>query len=480
MQRLNLGFLLVPFVCTATAVADDDAPSAQTQPAAQEKKEPTTQPPFFRLDYSGDFWHSPGLTGDWGGERTKLAEKGISFNVETLNYVQGNARGGASTNDAFRYGGSSDYILQLDTWRMGLWPGGYIKVRGETRWGQGITQQVGAIAPPNFDALLPALEPNGVTTLTEYYIMQFLSEKFGVIAGQVDLSRLPGQNVFFSDPYSQFMNTALWQNLTGLTLVPYSAMTAGALYMPTKWLSGATLVVDSYGTANYSGFKTGFHAPNGTTFLQNLTLNIKPFGLDGHQRFNAAYSTRQGIALDDLDRLFLAGVAAPQYNRLNFPRYATVNGRAWRLPRLIQAAVSRAIEPEPTNSQNWALWYDFDQYFYQRSDDPTQGFGMFGSFGWSPGKLNPISEFYTIGLGGRGVIHERPRDRYGIGYYYINLSNEIPALMGLNAEQGVELFYNIEVTPWLHITPDFQIIMHPGGGDKDVALVYGLRMQVSL
>jgi porin len=101
--------------------------NAATAHAATSQPAP---PPFFRLDYSGDLLHRPALTGDWGGARSALAEKGISLNVETLNYTQGNAHGGRSTNGAFRYGGSADYILQLDTARMGLWPGGYVKIRG--------------------------------------------------------------------------------------------------------------------------------------------------------------------------------------------------------------------------------------------------------------------------------------------------------------------------------------------------------------
>jgi len=30
--------------------------------------------------------------------------------------------------------------------------------------------------------------------------------------------------------------------------------------------------------------------------------------------------------------------------------------------------------------------------------------------------------------------------------------------VSLDHEQGVELFYNAEVFPWLHVTPDLQII----------------------
>jgi porin len=479
---LRRRFLMVQRICVMLAIAccGAIAHGQSTQPAGKPPTSQPAQPPFFRLDYSGDFLHSPGLTGDWGGERTKLANKGISFNVETLNYTQGNAHGGRSTNDAFRYGGSSDYILQLDTYRMGLWPGGYFKVRGETRWGHGINDKVGSVAAANFDTLLPLPEPNGLTTLTEYYMMQFLSEQIGVIAGQVDLTRLPGGNVFTSDPYGAFMNTALWQNVASFAIAPYSAMTAGLIYMPTKWLTGATLVTDSYGMASFSGFESAFHSPQAVSILQSLTLNIKPFNLDGHQRFNFGYSTREHYESDDLGRLVLAGLPERPESRLYFPQAPEIAGRRWRLPSsLLRAAVKRAIAPDPTNSNNWAFWYDFDQYLYQSPEDPTQGFGLFGGFGFTSGAWFPVTQTYTLGLGGKGLIHERPRDRYGLGYYLLNFSNDFPAIIDVNVEQGVELFYNIEVTPWCHITPDVQMIMHPGGGDRDVALVYGLRMQVS-
>jgi porin len=109
---------------------------------------------------------------------------------------------------------------------------------------------------------------------------------------------------------------------------------------------------------------------------------------------------------------------------------------------------------------------------------------LFGKFGWSPGEVNPVESFYSLGVGGRGVIPTRDRDRFGVGYYMLNLTEDLPAFVGANAEQGVELFYNIEIAPWLHITPDLQVIIDPGGATdsraREPAIVYGLRMQMNL
>ena len=66
-------------------------------------------------------------------------------------------------------------------------------------------------------------------------------------------------------------------------------------------------------------------------------------------------------------------------------------------------------------------------------------------------------------------------------HYHANISDDIDPAFGLSSEQGVEAYYNIEITPWCHLSPDLQVIVDPGGTSKqDVAVVYGLRMQMSL
>ena len=63
----------------------------------------------------------------------------------------------------------------------------------------------------------------------EFTLLQFFSEKFGLIAGKIDLSVMPGQ--FYGDYRTQFANTGLNAPLAG-ALVPLSAFGVGAIYMP--------------------------------------------------------------------------------------------------------------------------------------------------------------------------------------------------------------------------------------------------------
>jgi porin len=78
-------------------------------------------------------------------------------------------------------------------------------------------------------------------------------------------------------------------------------------------------------------------------------------------------------------------------------------------------------------------------------------------------------------VGGKGVIPGREHDRYGFGFYYIDISN--PKLQGpfrtaklLRDEYGFEAFYNVAITPWLLLTPDIQVVR---GAQKDT-ITFGL------
>ena len=68
----------------------------------------------------------PRLTGDWGGLRDELGKKGIVFDVDLLMTPQVVTSGGRSTGGNFW--GNVDYTLNVDTQKLGLWPGGFFQV----------------------------------------------------------------------------------------------------------------------------------------------------------------------------------------------------------------------------------------------------------------------------------------------------------------------------------------------------------------
>jgi hypothetical protein len=116
--------------------------------------------------WGGDFWSRPRLTGDWGGVRDRLGKKGVAFDVDLLLTPQGVASGGRETDGELW--GNSEYTLNIDTGKLGLWPGGFLKFAAISGFGSRVVGASGALDPVNTGALLPALndETTGLTNAT--------------------------------------------------------------------------------------------------------------------------------------------------------------------------------------------------------------------------------------------------------------------------------------------------------------------------
>jgi len=158
-------------------------------------------------DYSGDLWTRSTLTGDWGGMRNELAKKGIVFKASVTEIYQGNFTDGSTGDEYWRNSGSADYEMDLDFGKLGLWPGGFLKVRGMSNYRKSINSVAGSLMPGNSDALFPW--PNGnYTGLTDFLFMQFLSEHFGLLAGKLNTLEGGDINEFAHDYKTQFLNAA--------------------------------------------------------------------------------------------------------------------------------------------------------------------------------------------------------------------------------------------------------------------------------
>jgi porin len=79
------------------------------------------------------------------------------------------------------------------------------------------------------------------------------------------------------------------------------------------------------------------------------------------------------------------------------------------------------------------------------------------------------------------MLPGRENDQFGIGYYYLDITDDLQPIVRQRLlrgqEQGVEAYYNFAVAPWLHVTPDLQII-DPARRGTDTAVVLGFRIKV--
>lgn len=387
------------------------------------------------------------LTGDWGGERTKLADSGITIDIDAIQSLQGVLHGGLERT--WKYGGSVDYELQFDFEKMGLWPGAFIDMRAEHQFGEFINGDTGAILGANADGLFP-LPGYRDLTLSKVVFTQFLSESFGVFFGKIDT--LDGDNNHFAGGRGKvnFMNQNFIFNPATIRTTPYSALGAGVVFVfPDVYaedpaiLSFAALGAD--GQPNTAGWDDDFEG--GTSYSIEFSHPTNFFNQPGKQLYGATYSNKDYTALDQDPRFILR----------------TLLGLG-------------TLEKE---EGSWSFYHNFHQYIFTEEADKTQGWGIFGRFGIADDETSPIEDFYSIGFGGKGLLEGRDQDKWGAGYFYAGLSDELPdaVLDSFGDSQGLEFFYNIEVTPYLQITPNLQII-NPSNENLDSAVILGARARV--
>jgi porin len=127
------------------------------------------------------------------------------------------------------------------------------------------------------------------------------------------------------------------------------------------------------------------------------------------------------------------------------------------------------------------LYFNFYQSLWVDPADENRTWGVFGQTGISDGNPNPTRYVLNGGVGGTSRIPGRSLDTFGVGFYYLGLSDSFKALAAPSAPQrdeyGAELFYNYAVTPWCRLTADIQAA-RPSTRAFDPVIIAGLRLQI--
>ena len=383
------------------------------------------------------------LTGDWHGARTHLFEHGLTLDLSTTQFYQGVAAGGLDR--AFVYGGRNDYFLTLDGEKAGLWPGLFVNLHGETRYGRSANLLTGALSPVNEYLNVPG-DRGTVWGLTGAKVTQHLSEDMQVYAGKINLLDDLRQPLTGATGLSGFLNLSLIFNPIFARTLPYSAFGAGLVYEPDGGPVFTLAVYDATDASATSVFDNFF--TNGAVIFGTAMLPTEFFGFAGHHAVEVAYSTG---------------------------RYTNFQKSPYLDP------VGDLVFPAAPKRGSWAVAYHVDQALWEAADDPDRVWGVFGRIGLADDNPNPIRWTAAAGVAGASPLPGREGDTFGVGYYYLGVSDVLRRsarpLTPLGAEHGVEAYYNARVTPWCHITPDVQVIA-PFERPVDTVLVLGVRARV--
>lgn len=376
-------------------------------------------------------WNSSRLTGEWGGLRSSLADKGLSFDLEYTSTYQGLLAGTGS--DDYKYGGKFDAFLNLDSSKMGLWEGGGVRTHFEYNHGDAEAFRGGVFFPVNSAQFTPLGVPEEVEA-TSVYFTQNVGDQSAIMLGKICALDLLRADPFFGGWGTQrFMNLAFVAPPSGV--VPPVFMGAVAS-IKTQLVSWNIMVFDPNDrTTDYLPddlFSDGVNISVSGNHLATLSGRKTKYTL------NTTYSTQEGADLSSLPSNLETKTKKGSYN----------------------------------------ISFQFLHNLQESADNPDAGWGFNIKAAIADGNPNAIKASVVGGIGGRALFFERPQDSFGLGYYFYDYSDHLrdsqDPSADFNNEQGLEVFYNYEVTPWLHITGDVQYI-NPAASSYDNAVIAALR-----
>jgi len=454
LVRLALALILAGDP-TAVSAAETEAPPVPAKASLM-----TLQPSLTPIsDYTGESPWSGACAlcfGEIGDQRQKLYDRGVALDLSLTQVPQGVVSGGR--DHTWKYGGNADYLLALDSGRLGLWPGGLLVVHGRTKFGRSPLSQAGVLSPVNYNWLTPSLSENNESFLEEYYLFQGLTDWLLVGGGRILFGNIGDTNRFAGNAHTQFVNSALKNSPLLGVLTPALSLHGGfAMVTPDSHVTIAPFALSR-------NDEDGNYGSPGGLFSQvsagaQLIVNWEIGSLPGEILPIAGYSSKNVTKLDNpyLLREALLGLAVPK------------------------------------KDGNWVAGFSADQYLYVPKTASArkprtaalitepEGIGVFARFHYSPENRNPWNVFASGGLGGRGVIPTRPDDRYGLGFYALFVSDELkkqPLVGGkLDTEWGLEFFYNLAIAPWLQLSPSLQYI-ESGLPGVDDSVVVTTRLQM--
>ena len=456
--------VLFPQALPAHAAAGDDpGASSRADEIRQSEGGPAREMiSIASADVAAPNWQESTLTGDWGGARQRLYDKGAELELlYTADYLRNNT-GGLKRGGG--YMGHVDLILQVDGEKLLGWQGGSAYLQLISNSGQRVNlNYVGSLmgvdnieAPVNRSGIFQAwlqqsfLDDKGSLRLglypidSEFYITDssgvFLHPSFGMSAEAGDFGTLAGPSIY---------PTSTWG--TRLRIDPDPA-----------WY--AMLAV----TRGVTTERAATAGPNISWQHGSGSMVIGEVGLR---------PAELGVTLGESD---------PTASHAGgFEPISKLAVGAWRFtpqfPELV--AVNPAGDPKTTT--HWGAYILGEQTLY-RVPDSNRNLTAFVRYGVTDGKTNNIDYSVSAGIAWQGVFAGREDDIFGIGATRAHvgpqgrelLAADLGTPLSSTAESVVEVTYQLQLARGVIVQPLIQRIFHPGLSLPD-STVAGARLQLA-
>ncbi len=391
------------------------------------------------------------MTGDWGGERTRLAEQGIKVTGDYSGETVYNASGGKQRG--VRYSQNLKLGAQFDLGRLfDLQSGGKVQLTVNDRRGNdGSGDLVGNRLPvqENYGGLY--------TRLTE------LSYENTILSPDLDVKL-------------GFM--AMGNDVGGLsTGILCNFMNAGFCGHPLSMSGGS-------GWSNYPNGHLGALAKY--RFDPNFALQIAAFKVDAASNGDSSRAWHV-TPKNSTGNVFPIELI---YNRLG-----EMPGE-YRVGYYYDSSDAPRIGSDKQVAGRDGAYFLMDQTVWKSASDPARNVHFFGQISDASASASPFRRWYSAGFALKKPFATRPNDTVAIGYgraVFNSRSRDVQEQAALarnqdfpdlNSGEGlVEMTYGAQIAPWLVMRPSVQYIIEPGafyGTDTDNALIFGLQIKATL
>ena len=391
-------------------------------------------------------WPRQHLFGDWRGERTSLASKGITFDLVYVTDLEANPVGGLRQTQAGwgRIRGTMD----VDFGKLADWNGLTFHVTGLWQFGGNLGADIGTLANPS------GLVSAHTTRLDSFWLQQaFLHNRLFVRVGQFAGLDFYGNQEYGTSYLIEPLDYALG-NLFPTTYESFDpAATPAAEIQVFPW---RTLYIKS---AVLAGNRNPYHQdPDGFHFaIRNTPVFVYEIGFT-HDAENLAGQASH------LDRKTYPGI---------YKFGAAYNGGKFTNAAGIQS------------NGNYLVYGMANQALYRSDVGSNRGLDATFAFDWSPNDVNRENSQINAGVRYNGPIQRRPQDGVAFGIVYTKIGDAFQSLgvpLGLpilGSEKAIEVNYAAQLKPYLLWQPVFQYYWDVGGNSHiPNAAVFGFRVKV--
>ncbi len=377
------------------------------------------------------------FTGNWGGHREKLEDKGIDIFGFFYATVLGNPVGGRAKGVS--YAGLLDVFINLDLEKLIGLKGSSFRISGYWSSGRSLTEDfIG-----NFFDVSSAFNGDSAGLYQLYFQQSLFGDLLNIAVGRL----ATGDDFMTSPIFYNFVSLAFDQNpvsiffnIPSFTANPASTWGIRAKVAPVKEFYAMFGLYDSNpatGRIRFRDFEPSFNGEG--LIIGELGFSVNEHqdsdGLPGNYKIGAYYDTSDFALLSD---------------------------------------------PGAKRSGNYGFYLLMDQMIYREGGPGSdEGLTPFATFTLAPSNdINTFPFFFSTGMVYEGLFPSRDTDTTSFGFSYGNVSKE---LIGQDFEVLMELTHIFNITPWLSVQPDVQYIIHPGGaGEIPNALVVGFALNVNL